>query len=99
MRRFNYSSLKDKKWDIEIVNYLALIHEEKGKQSIYLKQKPDELKNLVEIAKIQSTESSNSIEVSVQRKLACVSLWTKKPRRVIVMKKKLRIQGRFKSCS
>lgn len=62
MRRFNYSSLKDKKWDIEIVNYLALIHEEKGKQSIYLKQKPDELKNLVEIAKIQSTESSNSIE-------------------------------------
>ena len=62
MRLFNYSSLKDKKWDIEIVNYLALIHEEKGKQSIYLKQKPDELKNLVEIAKIQSTESSNSIE-------------------------------------
>lgn len=62
MHRFNYSSLKDKKWDIEIVNYLALIHEEKGKQSIYLKQKPDELKNLVEIAKIQSTESSNSIE-------------------------------------
>lgn len=62
MRRFNYSSLKDKKWDIEIVNYLALIHEEKGKQSIYLKQKPDELKNLVEVAKIQSTESSNSIE-------------------------------------
>lgn len=62
MRRFNYSSLKDKKWDIEIVNYLALIHEEKGKQSVYLKQKPEELKNLVEIAKIQSTESSNSIE-------------------------------------
>lgn len=62
MRRFNYSVLKDKKWDIEIVNYLSLIHEEKGKQSLYLKQKPDELNSLVEIAKIQSTESSNSIE-------------------------------------
>ncbi len=62
MRRFNYSVLKDKKWDNEVVNYLSLIHEEKGKQSVYLKQKPDELKGLVEIAKIQSTESSNSIE-------------------------------------
>ncbi len=62
MRRFNYSILKDEKWDIEIVNYLSYIHEEKGKQFLYLKQKPDELNGLVEIAKIQSTESSNSIE-------------------------------------
>ncbi len=62
MRRFNYNILKDKKWDIEVVNYLSLIHEEKGKQTFYLKQKPGELNSLVEIAKIQSTESSNSIE-------------------------------------
>ncbi len=62
MRRFNFAILKDKKWDNEIVNYLSLIHEAKGKQSLYLKQKPDELKRLVEIAKIQSTESSNLIE-------------------------------------
>ena len=62
MRQFNYSSLKDKKWDNEIVNYLSLIHEEKGRQTLYLKQKPNELNSLVEIAKIQSTESSNSIE-------------------------------------
>ncbi len=62
MRQFNYGVLKDKKWDNEVVNYLSLIHEEKGKQSLYLKQKPDKLNSLVEIAKIQSTESSNSIE-------------------------------------
>ena len=62
MRRFNFNILKDKKWDNEIVNYLSLIHEAKGKQSLYLKQKPYELEKLVEIAKIQSTESSNSIE-------------------------------------
>ncbi len=62
MRRFDYEKLKDVKWDVEIVNYLSLIHEEKGKQSIYLKQRPNELEALVEIAKIQSTESSNSIE-------------------------------------
>ncbi|MCC8170102.1 MAG: Fic family protein, partial [Oscillospiraceae bacterium] len=62
MRRFNYENLKDIKWDVEIVNYLSAIHEEKGKQSIYLKQRPEELNSLMEIAKIQSTESSNSIE-------------------------------------
>ena len=62
MRRFNFAILKDKKWDNEIVNYLSLIHEAKGKQSLYMKQKPDGLNKLVEIAKIQSTESSNLIE-------------------------------------
>lgn len=62
MRRFNFSVLKDKKWDNEIVNYLSLIHEAKGRQSLYLQQKADDLGRLIEIAKIQSTESSNSIE-------------------------------------
>ncbi len=62
MRELDYRTLKDKKWDNEIVNYLSLIHEAKGKQSVYLKQQPYELNRLVEIAKIQSTESSNTIE-------------------------------------
>lgn len=34
----------------------------KGKQTLYLKQKPKVLKKLVEIAKIQSIEASNKIE-------------------------------------
>ena len=62
MRDFNYSLLKDLKWDSEIVNYLTAIHEAKGKQELYLKQQPEKLNKLVEIAKIQSTESSNDIE-------------------------------------
>ncbi len=62
MRHFDYSGLKDKTWDNEVVNYLSLIHEYKGKQSLYLQQKPLELERLVEIAKVQSTEASNSIE-------------------------------------
>ena len=33
-----------------------------GKQELYLKQRPEELQKLVEIAKIQSTEASNAIE-------------------------------------
>ena len=62
MKTFNYSNLKNVKWDNTIVNYLSLIHEEKGKQQLYLKQLPEEIDKLVEIAKIQSTESSNEIE-------------------------------------
>ena len=62
MRTFNYTVLKNKKWDNEIVAYIAQIHEHKAKQELFLKQKPQELEKLVEIAKVQSTESSNEIE-------------------------------------
>ena len=62
MKKFNYSKLKNKTWDIKIINYLTQIHEEKGKQQFFLKQKLEELEKLVIIAKIQSTESSNEIE-------------------------------------
>lgn len=62
MREFNYSSFKDVQWDNEIVALLAQIHEHKGRQELYLKQKPAVLEHLVEVARIQSTESSNKIE-------------------------------------
>lgn len=62
MRTFNYTVLKNKKWDNEIVAYIAQIHEHKAKQELFLKQKPQELDKLVEIAKVQSTEFSNEIE-------------------------------------
>ena len=62
LRRFDYSFLKDKAWDNEIVGYLSQIHELKGKQMLYLRQKPADVEKLVEIAKLQSTESSNEIE-------------------------------------
>lgn len=62
MKVFNYNNLKNAKWNIDIVNYLSAVHEEKGKQQLYLRQLPFELEKLVEIAKIQSTESSNEIE-------------------------------------
>lgn len=62
MRDFNYSLIKDQKWDSEILGFIAAIYKEAGKQEMYLKQRPEELEKLVEIAKIQSTESSNAIE-------------------------------------
>ncbi len=62
MRNFNYSKIKDKKWDSEVIGLVASIYRYQGKQELYLKQKPKELNKLIEIAKIQSTEASNEIE-------------------------------------
>lgn len=62
MKIFDYSKLNEYKWDSEVISLIAQIHEHKGKQSLYLKQKPQTLEQLIEIAKIQSTESSNKIE-------------------------------------
>lgn len=62
MREFDYRNLKSRMWDNEIVGYVSKIHECKGRQELYLRQKPAELERLVEIAKVQSTEASNRIE-------------------------------------
>ena len=62
MREFNYSQYRQQKWDSEVLGLVAAIYKEAGKQEMYLKQRPEELEKLVEIAKIQSTESSNAIE-------------------------------------
>ena len=62
MRSFDYSKLKERQWDSEVLGLVAQIHEFKGRQELYLKQKPAALEKLIEIAKIQSTEASNKIE-------------------------------------
>ena len=62
MRTFNYSAIREQKWDSETLGLVAAIYKEAGKQELYLKQRPEELEKLVEIAKVQSTEASNAIE-------------------------------------
>ena len=62
MRVFDYSKYRDFKWDNEILNYLSRIHEYNGKQELFSRQKPVELGRLVEVARVQSVESSNRIE-------------------------------------
>ncbi len=62
MREFNYSLIKEQKWDSEVLSLVAAIYKEAGKQELFLKQRPEELEKLVEIAKVQSTEASNAIE-------------------------------------
>ena len=62
MRGFDYNALADRTWDTDILNLVAKIHEYKGRQALFARQKPVELERLVEIARIQSTEASNKIE-------------------------------------
>ena len=36
MKTFNYKALENKTWDNEIMGLLSFIHEERGKQALYL---------------------------------------------------------------
>ena len=62
MRNFDYDSFQKASVPNDIVMYLSQINEFKGKQQLFYKQKPDVLEKLVQVAKIQSTASSNRIE-------------------------------------
>ena len=62
MRRFDYKKLAERQWDNKIVLLCSKIHEHKGRQDLFIRQKPVQLDRMVEIARIQSTEASNRIE-------------------------------------
>ena len=62
MRTLNYKTKYQKLLSPEIVSYLAQIHEQKGQQNLFIEAQKDALSELLEIAKIQSTEASNRIE-------------------------------------
>lgn len=62
MRNYNYRENWLKLLTPEIVRKLTLINEYKGEQRLFIEAHKDELNELVEIAKVQSTEASNRIE-------------------------------------
>ena len=62
MRNYNYKNKWQKLLTPEIVSLLTQIHEYKGEQTLFIEAKADTLTQLVEIAKMQSTEASNKIE-------------------------------------
>ena len=62
MRHNNYADQWWKMLTPEIVGMLTKIHEFKGEQKLFIEAHADELTELMEIAKIQSTEASNRIE-------------------------------------
>ena len=62
MRRFEYKESWKKLLTPNIVSLLTSIHEYKGEQNLFIESNSDKLTELLEIAKIQSTEASNKIE-------------------------------------
>ena len=62
MRTFDYASQAPRLLTAKIVKLIATIHEIKGRLSQDIEAEADVLLKLIDIAKIQSTESSNRIE-------------------------------------
>lgn len=62
MRDFDYESKAKKLLTSETVFLISSIHEFRGKQALFMEAKRDALDQLLEIAKIQSTDASNRIE-------------------------------------
>lgn len=62
MRTYDYNNKWQQLLTPEIVAMLSQIHEFKGEQNLFIEAQSDTLTQLVEIAKIQSTEASNKIE-------------------------------------
>lgn len=62
MRQFDYKTEYAKLLTPDIVNLATRIHEYKGQQDLFIEAKSDPLAELLEVAKIQSTEASNKIE-------------------------------------
>lgn len=62
MRDYNYIQKWEKLLTPQIVSLLTTIHEFKGRQALFIEANSDKLLDLLEIAKIQSTEYSNKIE-------------------------------------
>ncbi|MBE6105262.1 Fic family protein [Anaerovibrio lipolyticus] len=62
MKDYSYKEKWEKILIPEIVKKLTIINEFKGEQRLFIEAHKDELKELFELAKIQSTEASNRIE-------------------------------------
>lgn len=62
MRKYEFQNEWQKLLVPDIVALLTQIHEFKGEQNLFVEANSDTLTQLVEVAKIQSTEASNKIE-------------------------------------
>ena len=62
LRKFNYLKLMELSLPVSIYHTIVKIHEYKGKQELYVENYSDILEKMIDVAKIQSTKSSNAIE-------------------------------------
>lgn len=63
MRTFNYSAIKEQKWDLDVLGLIAAIYKEAGKQELYLRQRPEELEKLVEICAALDCRIEDIVEI------------------------------------
>lgn len=78
MRKFDYEKWVNNKWVTDIIDYIAEIHEYKGRQDLYFKSEPEGLNALMDQATILSTISSN--------KIAGIDTTEKRAKRLILKK-------------
>lgn len=62
MREFDYETRWERLLEPDIVSLLTSIHEFRGKEALFMKAKQEALTQLVEVARIQSVDTSNRIE-------------------------------------
>lgn len=62
MRQFHYTHLEQDLFTPDIINMVSAIHEYKGKEELLIGGKPDILRGMLEVTRIQSTGASNRIE-------------------------------------
>ena len=84
MRNFDYATIPAELMNYELMNLVSAIHEYKGKQELFIEARPDVLEAMLEIAKIQSTGSSNRIE----------GIYTSEERLVALVKSKVEPRNR-----
>lgn len=84
MHSFDYTKRPEGLLVPEIVNQMVKLHELKGRQDLFVEAEPDVLTSLLEIARIQSTKSSNKIE----------GIWTSDERLEAIVKEKVQPRNR-----
>ena len=67
MRVFDYSRIDDSLRNNEVCHLISSIHESRGKQALFLSVKPDVLETLLDIAQIQSTAASITLQAFQQQ--------------------------------
>ena len=88
MKQFLYIENWKKLLTPNIVSLLTSIHEYKGEQNLFIESNADKLTELLEIARVQSTEASNKIEgiITTDERLKNW-LWIRRCQKVVVKKK------------
>ena len=89
MRTFNYSAIKEQKWDSDVLGLIAAIYKEAGKQELYLKQRPENSKNSWKLPRYRAPRHRMPSRASSPRVPESGSSSRRKPRRETVTSREI----------